>query len=367
MKKILNLSVISLLFLSIMSCSSDDDKTVATATDAPVLISPQDGTAIVLNKELKENPAITLVWNHSNYDVATEVTYNIQMAVSGTDFATVVDAGSTNKRVYTMTVADLNDKALKAGLKPLEAAKLDVRIVSSLGDNKAMSMISNAISITVTPYSAADPTLFLVGQPQAYYGPDAWKPETGIAMRYIGDGTTKLFEAYVKVGADDGLKFAAVQGSWDDVNAAGNYGKADADGTLKNDGGAGDVKVAATDGDGFYYIQVDLDNLTYKSVKMNWGIIGAATPGGWDGETPMTFDFAANKFKITATLTAGEMKFRAKNAGDFIYASEWKFQVGNSDPKVAYDNGAGNLNTTAGEHNVELEIGIKGAATVSGI
>ena len=58
MKKILNLSVIFLLFLSIMSCSSDDDKTVATATDAPVLISPQDGTAIVLDKELKENPAI---------------------------------------------------------------------------------------------------------------------------------------------------------------------------------------------------------------------------------------------------------------------------------------------------------------------
>lgn len=350
-----------------MSCSSDDAKTVATATDAPVLISPEDGTAILLDKEFKENPAITLVWNHSNYDVATEITYTIQMAVAGTDFATPIDAGITSKRVYTMTVGDLNDKALKAGLKPLEAADLDVRIVSSLGDNKAMPMISNFITITVTPYSAADPTLFLVGQPQAYYGPDAWKPENGMAMRYIGDGTTKVFEAYVKVGTDDGLKFAAVKGSWDDVNAAGNYGKADTDGTLKNDGGAGDVKVAATDGDGFYYIQVDLDNLTYKSVKMNWGIIGAATPGGWDGETPMTFDFANNKFKITATLTADEMKFRAKNAGDFIYASEWKFQVGNSDPKVAYDSGAGNFTVTAGEHNIELEIGFNGAVTLTGI
>lgn len=369
MKKILNLSVISLLFFSIMSCSEDDSKTVATDMGAPVLISPEDGTAITLTEGLEDNIAMTLVWNHGDYDVATEINYTVELAAAGTDFATPITVGTTTKRVHPITVGDLNTLAIQAGLEPFEQGNLDVRVTSSLGTNDAMPMVSNTLTVAVTPFEAIVvevPKLFIVGQPQGYYDMNAWTPETAMEMRYIGDGTTKIFEAYVKVGAGDGLKFAGVQGSWADVDAAGNYGLGDTPGTIKNSGGAPNIEVA-TEGEGLYYIQVDVDNLTYKSVKMNWGIIGSATAGAWDNETAMAYDFASNKFTITETLNDGELKFRSGNTGVFIYNDAWKFNVGNSDPKVTYNPSAPNFPVTAGSHTLELSLSVTGTATVTGI
>lgn len=370
MKKILNLSLISLLFFSVMSCSDDDAKTTATGNSAPVLISPEDGTAVVLTEGLDNNPALTLVWNHGDYDVATEINYTVEIALSDTDFAAPIEAGKTTNRVFTLNVSQLNKIAKDAGIAAAEAGSLDVRVTSALGMNNDLPMVSNVLTITVTPFEATvpvdpvDPTLFFVGAPQAYYGTSAWTPENGIPMRYIGDGTTKVFEAYVKVNAGDGFKFTSAL-SWSE----GNYGTIGGaqDGNLENGGGSSDIKVAETDGPGLYYVQVDIDNLTYKAIKMNWGIIGAATPLEWTGETAMNYDFDTNKFSLTTDLTAGEMKFRSKNTGDFIYNGEWKFNVGNSDPKVAWDINAPNFNVTAGSHTIELSFSLAGEATVSGI
>ena len=368
MKKIFNFSVLALLFMSVLSCSSDDDITIVESDSAPVLISPEDGSSIVLTEDLADNPALTLVWDHSVYTVDTEIDYTIEMAVSGTDFAAPAVAGTTNTKVYSLNVAELNTIAIGLGLEPFEQGSVDVRVTSSLGDNADLAMVSNVISLNITPYvtiEPVDPQLFFVGAPQAYYGLNAWDNTTAIPMRYIGDGTTMVFEAYVKVGAADGFKFIGVQGSWDD----GNYGTVGGaqDGNLENSGGSSDIKVAETDGDGLYYVWVDIDNLEYKAIKMDWGIIGSATANGWDGETAMTYDFENNKYTIAATLTEGEMKFRSSNTGDFIAGDAWKFNVGNSDPMVTYDPGAPNFSVSAGSYNIEFSLDFVGTATVSGL
>ncbi len=370
MKKILNLSLISLLFFAIMSCSDDDNKTTATGNAAPVLISPEDGTNVVLSEGLENNPALTLVWNHGDYDVATEITYTVEVALAGTEFATPIQVlPTTTNRFYTLTVGVLNDLAKQAGIVPFEAGDLDVRVTSSLGIHDEMPMVSNVLTFTVTPFEAevvVDPVLYFVGAPQAYYGVNAWTPENAIPMRYIGDGTTQVFEAYVKVNAGDGFKFVNSL-SWNEGNF-GTVGGAQ-DGNLENSGGSSDIKVAETDGPGLYYVKVDIDNLTYQAVKMNWGIIGAATAGGWDAETPMTYDFDNNKFTITAALTEGEMKFRSSNTSQFIYGTSesWKFNIGNSDPKVAWDINAPNFSVPAGSATIEMSLTLDGVATVSGI
>ena len=49
---------------------------------------------------------------------------------------------------------------------------------------------------------------------------------------------------------------------------------------------------------------------------LTWGLIGAATPGGWDSETPMTYDAEKGCWSCTVALTAGEMKFRANGSWD---------------------------------------------------
>ncbi|MDV6169024.1 SusE domain-containing protein [Flavobacterium sp. DG1-102-2] len=319
MKKIVNLSLISLLFVSVMttSCSDDDNKTIATDAAAPVLISPQDATAIVLDPDLQSNPALTLVWNHGDYTAPTEINYNIEMAVAGTDFATVISAGTTTNRVFTMTVAELNGKALEAGLTPYELGSLDVRIAASLGTNNAMPMTSNSIKIDITPYTTESPKLYLRGNFTAAsgYGPNWGDNTTPPFIQAAAYGET-AFEGYIYFNdAAPEVKFIP-----NAVDFTGDYADADASGTsgILAQEGETNIKVPAA---GYYRVEADTDALTYKLTATEWGVIGNATPGGWDNSTPMTYNAETKKWTITVALTAqaapdNGWKFRANNAWD---------------------------------------------------
>ncbi len=360
----------SLLFLFgilAFSCNNDDieDRPVIVPEDAPVLSAPEDGNAYLLTIEEAAEQAERFVWSSATFGEDVAITYTVELDMAGNEFGDPQILGSViGENQLSVSVESLNNAALAAGGEAFTEGAFQVRVKASVNDTFE-PLYSNVAAISVTPYVSVIPSLYFVGAPQAYYGLNAWDNTTAIEMRYIGDGITKVYEAYVKVGAADGFKFIGQQGSWDN----GNYGTIGGaqDGNLQNDGGSGDIKVAETDGDGFYYIQVNIDDLTYKAVKMNWGIIGAATPGGWDGETPMTYDFANNKFTIDVTLNQDNMKFRCKNAGDFIYSNEWAFQTGNSDPMVAYDNGAGDIAVSAGATTIEYSVGFDGVVTVTGI
>jgi len=353
MKKILSLSLIPLLFASIMSCSDDDNKTIATDTAAPVLISPQDGTAIVLDPDLQANPALTLVWNHGDYAVPTEITYKIELAVAGTDFATVIDAGTTSNRVFTMTVAELNVKALEAGLTPYEEGSLDVRINASLGANSAMPMISNSIKINITPYTTESPKLYLRGNFTAAsgYGPN-W-----------GDNTTPPFiqaEAYGSPAYEGYIYFndpaPEVKFIPNAVDFTGDYGDADASGAtgVLVQEGETNIKVPAA---GYYRVEANLEDLTYKLTATQWGIVGNSTPGGWDNSTPMTYDPATKKWTVTAVMTVqaapdNGWKFRANNVWDINMGDE---VLNQTDGKLAY--GGKNISITeAGTYVITLDL-----------
>ena len=90
-----------------------------------------------------------------------------------------------------------------------------------------------------------------------------------------------------------------------------NYGCTAKDGkTLDPDGSNIVVDIA-----GDYAITLNLsvpNAYTYSANR--WGVIGAATAGGWDSDQNMTWDAANKVFTATLTLTAGEFKFRANDA-----------------------------------------------------
>lgn len=355
-------SILVLLGVFAMSCSNDDveDRPVITAVDAPVLTAPLGGT-YVLNIEDAAIQADRFVWSSANFDQDVAITYTLEIDKLGNEFANPQSMGSAvSENSLSVSVESLNGAAILAGGVAFEAGDFEVRVKAAVNDTFE-PMYSNAITIKVTPYVSVVPSLYFVGAPQAYYGVNAWTPENGIEMRYIGDGVTKVYEAYVKVGASDGFKFVDAL-NWNEGNF-GTIGGAQ-DGNLKNGGDSSDIKVA--DGDGLYYVQVDIDNLTYKLVKMNWGIIGDSTPGGWSDETAMNYDFATNKWTLTADLTAAGLKYRSGNTGTAVYSDAWKFNVGNSDPKVTYDASAPNFSVAAGSHSLELTINFDGTAISAG-
>lgn len=361
-------SLIALFTVLAISCSSDDveDRPIVTPVDAPVLLAPEENNSYILAIENAANQAERFVWTSANFDQDVAINYTVQLDKAGNEFANPQDLGSIiGTTQLSVSVETLNTKAIAAGGVAFEAGTFEVRVKASVNDTSE-AMYSNVASVSITPYVAIIPPLYLVGAPQGYYGLGSWDNTTAIALRYIGNGTTKVYEAYVKVAPGDGFKFIGEQGTWDN----GNYGVIGGvqDGNLENSGGSGDIKIAENDGEGLYYLQVDLDNLKYKFVKMNWGIIGDAT-GGWSNETPLNYNFADNKFTLSTTLSNGEMKFRAKNASDFIdpTGDGWKFNVGVSDPTVVYNAAATNFPITAGAYDLELTVNFDGTAVVGGL
>lgn len=88
-----------------------------------------------------------------------------------------------------------------------------------------------------------------------------------------------------------------------------NYGSDAADGTLG--AGAANIPIAEEDD---YAITLDLSTPNEYTYSVNrWGLIGSATPNGWDSDQNMSWDEAGRVFTITLDLVAGEMKFRAND------------------------------------------------------
>ncbi|MBK8556955.1 MAG: SusF/SusE family outer membrane protein [Lewinellaceae bacterium] len=193
---------------------------------------------------------------------------------------------------------------------------------------------SSPITLKITPYTVVIvyPQLQVPG---AYQGWDPGNNNT-VIFSVRSDGK---YEGYLYF-PDPNTEFKYTDGpSWDT-----NWGDSGADGTLE----PGGDNLKAVDA-GVYKLNVDLNSLTHSFLKTDWGLIGSATPNGWDSDQPMTYDAANNKWTITLDLVAGEIKFRA-NAG-------WDINLGddNADKKMEYG-GANIAVVEDGNYTVDLNL-----------
>ena len=347
MKKIFKISSIAFLLFVGISCENDD-QTIAKAEGDPQLITPADGATYVLEPQNAANEATTLVWNHADYGVATEVNYDVEVALSGTDFATIIPGGSTTNRFLTWTVEGLNAVALAAGLEPYSAGDLDVRLKASLGSNSELVSYSNVITLNITAYTTDLPKLWLPGSYQADsgYGSD-WTHATAPQLAAEGFGET-VYEGYVnfattEVSPSDGFKITT-QGDWSGTN----YGD---DGSFSGVLSATGDNVGVTAG--YYRLTVNTETLAYTMTTTQWGIAGNATANGWDGMIPMTYNPTTKKWSIVATLSTqvapdNGLKFKANGA--------WDINLGDNGADGSAEYGGTNIGTTAGTYLIELDL-----------
>lgn len=79
--------------------------------------------------------------------------------------------------------------------------------------------------------------------------------------------------------------------------------------------------------DGLYHITFDSELMIVAMAKVEWGTIGAATPGGWSGSTEMpmgAFDKNSITFEIDEiTLLENEFKFRYSNGWKIILDADF--------------------------------------------
>ena len=298
-------SIIALFAILALSCSVEDvqDRPVIVGTDAPVLTAPLTGATYVLTFENASAQVERFTWTPANYAGDIQVTYAVEIDKKGNAFATPQTLGSViSAYQVSVTVEQMNNalKALKA--TPLVSAQFEIRVKSTSG--ATAPMYSNVNTIVVTPYSTEIPKIAVPGNHQG------WAPATAPLMAATKFGNTD-FEGYVWLDGEFKFLAAKPDGTFDwgttDWGDDGTFS-----GVLKAENESNCTVTA-----GYYRVNADTKALTYATVKTVWGVIGDATPGGWDNSTVMAYSATTKKWTVTVALTAGKAyKFRANNAWD---------------------------------------------------
>jgi hypothetical protein len=191
-------------------------------------------------------------------------------------------------------------------------------------------------------FTESNPVMYVVGGSIGA----GWEPTLAVPMKLYDSESKNKFETfeYITVGGD-GFKFLPTNVDWE-----GAFGYAGTDGVLLQDGGAGNITVEE---DGFYRIRMDAEAGTYELLKTSWGVIGSATPGGWDSDTDMAFSGGRGTYTWTVrmNLVEGELKFRAND--------DWPINVGGTAANLTQD-GDNIAISSAGVYDIELHLSPSG-------
>ena len=174
-------------------------------------------------------------------------------------------------------------------------------------------------------YSVGKPILYMAGDANGWNHSDVLNSEDGVK-----------FTGYMYLN-QNGFKFST-QPNWDGTNYGAGFDTAPDAGNF----------VITEEEAGFYQVDVDLSAKTYTKTPFTIGIIGNATPKGWDGDTNMTYNPEERCWELKdVTLTDGEMKFRHTN--------DWNLSWGGELDNLTTQNGP-NIAVAAGTYDIKLKV-----------
>ena len=172
-------------------------------------------------------------------------------------------------------------------------------------------------------YSVGKPILYMAGDANGWNQIDILNSDDGVH-----------FTGYMYLN-QNGFKFCT-QPNWDGTNYGGAFFGQESD------------NIMMTQEAGFYQVDVDLSAKTYTLTPFTIGIIGNATPKGWDGDTNMTYNPEERCWELKdVELTDGEMKFRHTN--------DWSLSWGGELDNLTTQNGP-NIAVAAGTYDIKLKV-----------
>jgi hypothetical protein len=297
-----------------------------------VLTNPEPGSNFVLMEDQASEVFANFTWTAADFGFDAAVTYTLEIDKAAGDFTGPLTLGITNTLgISDITVEKVNTVLLSNDFPAGVASEVQVRVVATVSSNVA-PIISDVVKINVTPYDVVIdyPRLQVPG---SYQG---WAPEDSTTVIYSlrSDG---IYEGFLWISGENQMYKFTDGPSWDT-----NWGDDNNDGTLEPNGA--DIPLVE---EGYYRFNVNINELTHSSVKTDWGLIGDATPGGWDSDQDMAYDPDKGTWSITLDLVAGNIKFRAND--------DWAVNFGDNGPNfiLEYD-GENIVIAEAGNYTVEL-------------
>lgn len=327
------------LALGLLACDKDEERVVLAADNGPSFAL--SATTLALKEADAAKTALTATLAAADYGFSAPATYKLQFDKKGNNFQTPQETNLGNVLSKSFTTAELNQLAIKMGIAPGAAGDLDVRVKAEL--TGAPVLYSSTTSIKVTPYLVVIvyPSLYLPG---SYQG---WAPDK--AKKIVSVKDDKNYEGFVNL-PDASTEFKMTDApNWNN----GIFGDEDPSGTSGKIVSPGNnFKINAA---GYYLVKADLESKVWSAVKTSWGLIGSATPGSWDSDTNMNYDAATDTWKLTVTLTAGDIKFRANDG--------WDINLGDTKADSLLEYGGDNITVAAGTYDIELILNIGGNYT----
>lgn len=177
-------------------------------------------------------------------------------------------------------------------------------------------------------YSVGKPVLYMAGEANGWATNDYLAGEDGVH-----------FTGYMYLN-QNGFKFCT-QPEWKGTNYGANF---DTAGNADN--------ITMTEPAGYYKVEVDLESKSYVLTPITTiGIIGSASPNGWDSDVDMTYvPYNAETKELgyweakDITLASGEIKFRAND--------DWAINWGGD--TNALTQGGDNISVEAGTYDIKL-------------
>lgn len=289
-------------------------------------------------------------WDAADFGVNTQINYSIEASYN--DGARLILFTGMDGTSSEQSNESLNAKLSLAvedgglGLPSGEASEVNFYVSASIGtDYQKYYSAAVPVSMTVTSAERTYPTVWVIGD---YCGWDFGKSQ--FLFSFSSDEVN--YEGLVDFGdkAASGFKFSGLAG-WDDSCNWGLDGEAPAPEaeaasiTLISSGSSGNISAYSKR---FYRLGFDRTTLTLKNLLSfsSLGMVGDATPGGWDSDTQMEFDPLKQRFWVDAELKDGQMKFRADGAWDTSFGSATEGKL----------DGGDNINVQAGKYRVYVNL-----------
>ena len=308
----------------LLSCENEGEKVYML--DNPIAPTIQTMPDLTLVRE-NGSDSIEFVGTPVDPGFEASATYILEAATAGSNFADPVQVYTgVQAKSIKMTVSDLNAKLLKK-LPADETSSVEFRLrsilVSDAGEGapgtgaNPFEYISEVKTADVTTYGLPRLDLIDSGMEQKIESP-------------LGNG---VYSGFVKLDAT--MPFTLLD---PDTNTS--YGGSG--GNLVVDGAG--IEIGQS---GWYDFSADVNELSYTADPYMIGLVGSATPNGWDApDQKMDYNPQTGTWSITLDLVDGEFKFR-KNDG-------WAWNLGGTQDNLVHN--GDNIPVTAGNYTITLTI-----------
>ncbi|MND56159.1 hypothetical protein D3C80_472570 [compost metagenome] len=292
MKIIHYIGLVLLLLATFQSCKKDETQARLASTDAvkPATLT-LDKTNLTLSKANANDTVLHLRMIQPDFGFQAAVTNVLQFGLKGDNFKTVKEVVIPNGRsAMGFTGYELNSYLLSLGVPTGTASEFDVRLKSSI-NSKIAAVFSALASLKAVPYAS---TSYLY-VPGAYQG---WDPAT--AESIVSPTSNGVYTGIISFPEANSEFKLTTERNW-----ANSYGQT---ATGKIAYNSGDNIKAPRAGNLEIEVYTTANTIIFKD--HSWGVIGSATPKGWDADTDMKYDNANQLWKLRVNLTAGAIKFR---------------------------------------------------------